>query len=92
MLMAMDGNDSLKRILTKEKGVVDENGVPKRGGSERPDPRTADAGGTYFLTREKVDKWSKEVLADFVKCPMGTNDAEESECQERWKNMSGELT
>jgi hypothetical protein len=68
MFMAMDGNDSLKCVLAKEKGGVDENGVPKRGSSEHPDPRTADAGGTYFLTWEKVDKWSKELLAELVKC------------------------
>ncbi|KAF7371636.1 hypothetical protein MVEN_00019100 [Mycena venus] len=91
MLMAMDGNDSLKRVLTKEKGV-DENGVPKRGGRERPDPRTADAGGTYFLSREKVDKWAKEVLDQLVKRPRSKDEEDESECQERWKNMSEELT
>ncbi|KAJ7885442.1 hypothetical protein B0H13DRAFT_2235276 [Mycena leptocephala] len=72
-------------VLMKEKGVVDENGTAKRGGSERPDPRAADAGGTYFLSREKVDRFTKEMLAQFAKAP-------DSECQERWKNMSEELT
>ncbi|KAJ7831870.1 hypothetical protein B0H13DRAFT_2240523 [Mycena leptocephala] len=85
MLVTMDGNDSLKHVLTKENGVVDENGTAKRGGSERPDPRAADAGGTYFLSREKVDRFTKEMLAQFAKAP-------DSECQERWKNMSEELT
>ncbi|KAJ7876438.1 hypothetical protein B0H13DRAFT_2236010 [Mycena leptocephala] len=85
MLVTMDGNNSLKRVLMKEKGVVGENGTGKRGGSERPDPRTADAGGTYFLSREKVDWFTKEMLAQFAKAP-------DSGCQERWKNMSEELT
>ncbi|KAJ7670822.1 hypothetical protein DFH06DRAFT_981090 [Mycena polygramma] len=85
MLMVMDGNNSLKRVLTKERGV-DEDGVPKRGGTERPDPRTEGSGGSYFMTRSKVDKWSKEVLAQQVHVP------EDNECQERWKNMSEELT
>ncbi|KAJ7921642.1 hypothetical protein B0H13DRAFT_1604343 [Mycena leptocephala] len=92
MLVTMDGNDSLKRVLTKEKGVVDENGTAKRGGSERPDPRAADAGGTYFLSREKVDRFTKEMLAQFAKAPRSRDPEEDSECQERWKNMSEELT
>ncbi|KAJ7858418.1 hypothetical protein B0H13DRAFT_2237590 [Mycena leptocephala] len=85
MLVTMDGNNSLKRVLTKEKGSEDKNGGARRGGTEQPDPRTADAGGTYFLSREKVDQFTKELLAQFAKAP-------DSECQERWKNMSEELT
>ncbi|KAJ7796630.1 hypothetical protein B0H13DRAFT_2245375 [Mycena leptocephala] len=92
MLVTMDGNDSLKRVLTKEKGAVDENGTAKRGGTERPDPRTADAGGTYFLSREKVNQFTKELLAQFTKAPRSDDPEEDSECQERWKNMSEELT
>ncbi|KAJ6494103.1 hypothetical protein C8R47DRAFT_974936 [Mycena vitilis] len=87
MLSAIDGNNSLKRVLMKERGV-DDNGVPLRGGSERPDPRTSEGGGSYFMTREKVDRWSKDVLAQLVTVPV----YEDSECQERWKNMSEELT
>ncbi|KAJ7819633.1 hypothetical protein B0H14DRAFT_3473004 [Mycena olivaceomarginata] len=68
MLVALDGNDSLKRILVKDK-TVDENGL-----------------------RMDVDKWSKEVLATLVKPPRSKDKAEDTECQERWKNMSEELT
>ncbi|KAJ7430044.1 hypothetical protein B0H11DRAFT_2180943 [Mycena galericulata] len=60
--------------------------------SERPDPRTAGAGGDYFLSREKVDLWAKEVLAQHVKVPVSDDPQEDSECRERWKNMSEELT
>ncbi|KAJ7737219.1 hypothetical protein B0H14DRAFT_2408192 [Mycena olivaceomarginata] len=88
MLVALDGNDSLKRILVKDK-TVDENGAAHGRGKERDDPRTADAGRNYLMTREDVDKWSKEVLATLVKPP---DKAEDTECQERWKNMSEELT
>jgi hypothetical protein len=73
MLVTGDGNDSLKRVLMKEKGEFDDNGAPRRGGSERPDPRAAHAGGDYFLTREKVDLWSKEVLKQVVKPPVRFN-------------------
>ncbi|KAJ6541151.1 hypothetical protein DFH09DRAFT_1249459 [Mycena vulgaris] len=92
ILVTSDGNDSLKRVLRKEHGVFDENGVPQRGGTERADPRTAEVGGDYFLSREKVDRWSKEVLAQHVRVPRSADPEEDSECQERWKNMSEEIT
>ncbi|KAJ6551242.1 hypothetical protein B0H19DRAFT_1211105 [Mycena capillaripes] len=81
MLSAMDGNNSLKCVLTKG-----------HGGSEWLDPRTAGAGEKYFLTREKVDKWSKEVLEQQVRVPRSADPEEDSGCQERWKNMSEEIT
>ncbi|KAJ7829012.1 hypothetical protein B0H14DRAFT_3088175 [Mycena olivaceomarginata] len=93
MLVALDGNDSLKRILVKDK-TVDENGAAHGRGKERDDPRTADAGRNYLMTREDVDKWSKEVLATLVQRPVrgARTRAEDTKCQERWKNMSEELT
>ncbi|KAK7022491.1 hypothetical protein R3P38DRAFT_2532722 [Favolaschia claudopus] len=86
MLVTMDGNDSLKRVLTREKGGKE------KGRSERPDPRAAEGGGNYYITREKVDKWAKEVLAKLVKKPRKAKEDADSECQERWKNMSEDLT
>ncbi|KAJ7844746.1 hypothetical protein B0H14DRAFT_3086428 [Mycena olivaceomarginata] len=91
MLVAMDGNDSLKRILVKDK-TVDKNGATHGRGKECNDPRTADAGHNYLMMRADVDKWSKEVLATLVKRPRGKDKAEDDECQEHWKNMSEELT
>ncbi|KAJ7703810.1 hypothetical protein B0H14DRAFT_2647720 [Mycena olivaceomarginata] len=91
MLFTLDGNDSLKCILVKDK-TVDENGAAHGRGKEQDDPRTADAGRNYLMMREDVDKWSKEVLATLVKCPRSKDKAEDTECQERWKNMSEELT
>ncbi|KAJ7816298.1 hypothetical protein B0H14DRAFT_2374708 [Mycena olivaceomarginata] len=92
MLVALGDNDSLKRILVKDK-TVDENGAAHGRGKERDDPRTADTGRNYLMTREDVDKWSKEVLATLVQRPVRSKDkAEDTECQERWKNMSEELT
>ncbi|KAJ7932303.1 hypothetical protein B0H13DRAFT_1857135 [Mycena leptocephala] len=61
MLLAMEGNDSLKRILQKDK-TFDEEGNATRGQSQQPDPRTAGAGGTYWLDRDKVYRWAKEVI------------------------------
>ncbi|KAJ6597738.1 hypothetical protein DFH09DRAFT_904088 [Mycena vulgaris] len=87
MLTTMDGNDSLKRVLRKDK-TFDNEGNPTRGKSERPDPRTVNAGGDYFLTREKVNKWSKDVLNGLTSDDTEAN----SDCQERWKNLNEDLT
>jgi hypothetical protein len=60
MLLAMDGNNSAKRIpkrKTKEDGVT-------LVSSEWTDGR--EGGGDYFLSREDVDKWAKEVLGSTV--------------------------
>ncbi|KAF8169293.1 hypothetical protein K438DRAFT_1909518 [Mycena galopus ATCC 62051] len=84
MLATCDGNNSLKRVLRKDKGFT-EDGVPLRGGCERPDPREASAGGDYFISRPEVDRWVKERLAEEVVLPA-------SVCEERWKNLSDELT
>ncbi|KAJ7687762.1 hypothetical protein B0H17DRAFT_1136116 [Mycena rosella] len=91
MVATCDGNDSLKRVLRKEQGAFDESGVAKRSGMERPDPRAANAGWDYYLTQERVNKWSKEVLAQQVQVPRSDDPEEDNLCQERWKNMSEEI-
>ncbi|KAJ6524845.1 hypothetical protein DFH09DRAFT_1250792 [Mycena vulgaris] len=91
MLTTMDGNDSLKRVLRKDK-TFDNEGNPTRGKSERPDPRTANAGGDYFLTREKVNEWSKDILNGLVNIPTSDNTEVNSDCQECWKNLNEDLT
>ncbi|KAF9027689.1 hypothetical protein BDP27DRAFT_1375903 [Rhodocollybia butyracea] len=52
--------------------------------------RYPESRGDYYLTREEVDKWSKESIKE-----MYGGQAEEKEvnpCAERWKNLSEELT
>ncbi|KAJ7767090.1 hypothetical protein B0H14DRAFT_2633106 [Mycena olivaceomarginata] len=80
MLVAMDGNDSLKRILVKDKRV-DKNGAVHSQGKEHNDPRTADAG----LVQGDLGH------ACYVSGTRGKDKAEDTECQEHWKNMSEEL-
>ncbi|KAJ7931854.1 hypothetical protein B0H13DRAFT_1593802, partial [Mycena leptocephala] len=89
MLTTMDGNDSLERILRKDR-TFDKEGNPTRGKSQRPDPRAADAGGTYWLHRDSVDEWAKEVLD--VQVEMSDDPEENSACQERWKNLKEDMT
>lgn len=100
MLFTMDGNDSLKRVLRREKPPEDEgDGEVKLGESkERVDKR--DGTGGYFLTREKVNTWAKHMLALALEEGMGEQVDEEDEvwedgdnpCAARWKNMINEVT
>ncbi|KAJ7712387.1 hypothetical protein B0H14DRAFT_2645298 [Mycena olivaceomarginata] len=83
MLTAMDGNDSLKRVLCKDK-TFDEEGNPTRGQSQRPDPRTEEAGGDYW--------WSKEVIESLVDIPHIDDPEEQTVCEERWKNLKEDMT
>ncbi|KAJ7612125.1 hypothetical protein FB45DRAFT_1037051 [Roridomyces roridus] len=82
MLVTMDGNDSLKRVLRRgpdADGPGDSN--------ERYDDRDASDG--YYLPREKVDEWARKRLADVL--PTDDN-GEENPCKERWKNMVNDVT
>ncbi|KAJ6479843.1 hypothetical protein C8R45DRAFT_1054447 [Mycena sanguinolenta] len=84
MLTTMDGNDSLKRALKRSKTDGSEEeptlGPPK----EREDSR--DGGEDYFLSREKVDKWAKDRVAEIL-----PSDAK-NPCSDRWKNMANDVT
>ncbi|KAF9037083.1 hypothetical protein BJ165DRAFT_1353764, partial [Panaeolus papilionaceus] len=84
MLFAMDGNDSLKRVLRRRGrgGETDESGLGLV--SEREDGRTP--GGDYYLPREQVDLWAKDTIKGWLENPSNTP------CEDRWKNMASELT
>ena len=107
MLTTMDGNDSLKRVLRREKVPMadSETGEPVLGKSrERVDNR--DAGDGYYVSRERVERWAKDRLAD--RLPMqqektvrvssciwiGTEklQGEDNPCADRWKNMINDVT
>ncbi|KAJ7022152.1 hypothetical protein C8F04DRAFT_1272872 [Mycena alexandri] len=94
ILVTMDGNDSLKRVLRKEPKDFDDNGNPLPSVSkERFDPRVADAGGDYFLPRDKVDEWSRDrVLAAGQGAQVSTPPEDKTLCKERWKNLGEDVT
>ncbi|KAJ7042225.1 hypothetical protein C8F04DRAFT_1252201 [Mycena alexandri] len=74
MLVTMDGNDSLKRVLRREPKDFDNDGNLVPGQSkERFDPRAANVGKDYFIPREKVDLWSKDKLDEWRKEPNGAD-------------------
>ena len=90
MLYTVDGNDSLKRILRREAAppTSTETEEPVLGdSSESTDTRRAGEG--VYLTREQVDEWSKEVLAELN---VPNDDDDNNPCAERWRNMKTELT
>lgn len=63
----MDGNDSLKRIQRRKAPPVDPgDGAPVIGQpNERKDERTVAPG--YYITREQVDLWSRELVLEWIK-------------------------
>ncbi|KAJ7606265.1 hypothetical protein FB45DRAFT_1041458 [Roridomyces roridus] len=83
MLVTMDGNDSLKRVLRRKVDGGDDPGDP----NDRPDNR--DAGDGYYLPREQVDAWAKRRLANIL--PSDDN-GQENPCKEKWKNMTNDIT
>ncbi|KAJ7858710.1 hypothetical protein B0H14DRAFT_3085063 [Mycena olivaceomarginata] len=92
MLTTMDGNDSLKRVLRRNKTSMaeDEGGEPVLGKSkERVDNRDASDG--YMYPRDRVERWAKTRLAEVL--PMGSgNSTADNPCADRWKNMINDVT
>ncbi|KAJ7759857.1 hypothetical protein B0H14DRAFT_2403968, partial [Mycena olivaceomarginata] len=91
MLVTMDGNDSLKRVLRREKlPPTDETGEPMVGKShERVDNR--DAGDGYYTSRQRVERWVRDRVAD--RLPMQSEEpGEDNPCADRWKNMINDVT
>ncbi|KAJ7619742.1 hypothetical protein FB45DRAFT_1033581 [Roridomyces roridus] len=82
MLVTMDGNDSLKRVLRRGPG---DDGPGET--NERWDDRDASDG--YYLPRAQVDEWARRRLANIL--PSDDNGAE-NPCKERWKNMLNDVT
>jgi hypothetical protein len=70
MLVTMDGNNSLKRILRRDPPAAPAEGEPAPEGTqvgesrERPDSRKV--GGDYIISREKVDRWAKTILLELL--------------------------
>lgn len=86
MLVTMDGNDSLKRILCRETSYSSTDGQPTYKSIERVDSRAVS--GDYYLTRESVDKWVKGRIQQ----ALPEADEESNPCASRWSNMANELT
>jgi hypothetical protein len=91
MHVAMDGNDSLKRVERNKDSRDDSlvEGVEQQS-TERLDPRQA--GGSYFLSREDVDKWDEACWPDIPQwTPEGKGrewTSASTNCDEKWFNAN----
>lgn len=68
MLVTMDGNDSLKRVQRRTPAPIDPgDGDAAVVGSpnERMDERTVGVG--YYITREQVDRWNRDLVLEWIK-------------------------
>ncbi|PPR06009.1 hypothetical protein CVT24_004721 [Panaeolus cyanescens] len=96
MLVTMDGNDSLKRIVRRKDDGAGEAGEVGES-SERPDAREVQ--GDYYLTQQEVDKWARDVVHNALEKASGDAEGTEGDggdgatpCEGRWQNMSSEAT
>ncbi|KAJ7301339.1 hypothetical protein DFH08DRAFT_724356, partial [Mycena albidolilacea] len=92
ILVNMDGGNSLKRVLRRERvesdGDMGTNAKFVVGKSkEHVDSR--DAGDGYYLDREKVNEWAKHRIAEML--PMEAAE-DVNPCADRWKNMVEDIT
>jgi hypothetical protein len=62
MLYAMDGNDSLRRVLRRTVSQDDEETL----GPSSELPTSLKVSGDRYLSREYVDKWAAGVLQDMM--------------------------
>lgn len=89
MLVTMDGNDSLKRVIRKSvfENIESESGEATTVVKEVIDTRKVT--GDYYLDREAVDHWAKDRVMDAIRD--GGMDAD-NPCAARWTNMANEIT
>jgi hypothetical protein len=70
MLVTMDGNDSLKRIIRRLPVATPAEGEPMPEGPQVGDSRelldSRKVGEEYLISREKVDKWAKTALEELL--------------------------
>ncbi|KAJ7820326.1 hypothetical protein B0H14DRAFT_3089255 [Mycena olivaceomarginata] len=96
ILVAMDGNNSLKRILRRCK--VHSDGDTGTGaefvlGKSKEYTDNRDAGENYYRDREKVNEWSKQCIAEMMpKEAIEVPSDEPNPCADRWKNMVEDIT
>ncbi|KAJ3871408.1 hypothetical protein F5051DRAFT_463789 [Lentinula edodes] len=95
MMVAMDGNDSLKRVERRKDAADDSLAeVVGSGVVERTDPRQA--GDDYFLSRVSVDEWAEENWKNApVLVPQDSFQDwvwKTGRCEEKWHNASDKNT
>ncbi|KAJ7671759.1 hypothetical protein B0H14DRAFT_3102333 [Mycena olivaceomarginata] len=94
ILVTMDGNNSLKRVLRCCKVHSDgDTGTDAEFvmGKSKEYTDTRDAGDNYYRDQEKVNEWSKQCIAEMMPKEAIESD-EPNPCADRWKNMVEDVT
>ncbi|KAF8341848.1 hypothetical protein F5887DRAFT_887753 [Amanita rubescens] len=88
MLITMDGNDSLKRVISA-KTVISEDSTGETLRSRVPNEwmDLRDVGSEYFIPRDEVEQWEKHDSLNSLHDPGSDNP-----CAARWRNMSSQHT
>ena len=93
MLVTIDGNDSLKRILRREPVSEDGDGNgPRPLGVSKEQLDEREVGGDYYITRERVDRWAKAAMQILLPSKPQDDDEDDNPCAGRWTNMVNEVT
>ncbi|KAF9245372.1 hypothetical protein BU15DRAFT_71119 [Melanogaster broomeanus] len=88
LLYAMDGNDSLKRVIRRAPDL-DGDDTSTRPSSELPTGQVVCS--TVYLARDYVDQFTNDV-ADARNTSTSTKNKDENPCAGRWKNMDDQKT
>lgn len=92
MLVTMDGNDSLKRVIRRDVPEHSDEGNPITIGASREVLDNREVHGDYYIDREKVNWWGKDPVMGVLQqegVEAGTSD---NPCASRWSNMSKEVS
>jgi hypothetical protein len=94
MLVTMDGNDSLKRILRRKPAPEsgEEGGSVQSVGELRELADSRKVGEGYYLSRERVDRWAKEVVEELLPESNPSEQVDPNPCNTRWTNMINDVT
>ncbi|KAF9245375.1 hypothetical protein BU15DRAFT_71124 [Melanogaster broomeanus] len=88
LLYAMDGNDSLKRVIRRAPDL-DGDDTSTRPSSELPTGQVVCS--TVYLARDYIDQFTNDV-ADARNTSTSTENKDENPCAGRWKNMDDQKT
>lgn len=92
MLVTMDGNDSLKRVIRKDVPGHSDEGAPITAGTSREVIDTRDVNGDYYIDRSKVDRWAKDPVMGLLQQEGTEPSTGDNPCASRWSNMSKEVS
>lgn len=95
MLVTMDGNDALKRIIRKDMPEYLGKDNPNTMATSREVIDSRHVHGDYYIRRDKVDRWTKDPVMQALQSESGApgnGSLVDNSCASCWSNMSKEVT